>query len=169
MLQFFSHSAQSNNEQQHNRTNTTIAALSAVPGSSYRKPDLYSRVLSAPEYDGDINVEFQTPESQSDAASNQNAHLIDDVDLGSLPGHRDGQNVMRTLVTSSTGYVHFIFNFRLFWFKLEYKCLYLWLIIMYYLLEKSEEIVLIEILKVPERYVFMTKRKVCSSIINMIV
>ena len=39
----------------------------------------------------------------------------------------------------------------------------------YVLAEKLEEIVLIEILKVPERYVFMTKRKVCSSIINMIV
>ena len=39
---------------------------------------------------------------------------------------------------------------------------------MYYHLEKAEEIVLIEILKVPERYVFMTKRKVDSSMINMI-
>ena len=86
----FSHSAQSNNEQQHNRTNTTIAALSAAPGSSYRKPDPYNRVLSAPEYDGDINVEFQNPESQSDIASNQHAQLIHDVDVGSLPGQRDG-------------------------------------------------------------------------------
>ena len=112
---YISRSAQSNNEQQHNRTNTTIAALSAVPGSSYRKPDPYNRVLSAPEYDGDINVEFQNPESQSDVASNQHAQLIDDVDVGSLPGHRDGQNVMRTLVTSSTGYANLILNLRLFW------------------------------------------------------
>ena len=111
---FFSRSAQSNNEQQHNRTNTTIAALSAVPGSSYRKPDPYNRVLSAPEYDGDINVEFQNPESQSDVASNQGAHLIDDVDVGGLPGHRDGQNVMRTIVTSSSGYAKFILNFESF-------------------------------------------------------
>ena len=91
-------------------------------------------------------------------------HLIDDVDVGSLPGHRDGQNVMRTHVTSNSGYANFIFNFKLFWF--------LFLIIMYntnhFLLEKSEEIVLIEILKVPERYVFMTKRKVYFSMINII-
>ena len=113
-LSYFSHSAQSNNEQQHNRTNTTIAALSAVPGSSYRKPDTYKRVLSASEYDGDINVEFQNPESQSDVASNQSAHLIDDVDVGSLPGHRDGQNVLRTLVTSNSGYAHFIFKLNYF-------------------------------------------------------
>ena len=38
----------------------------------------------------------------------------------------------------------------------------------YVLAEKLEEIVLIEILKVPERYDFMTKRKVYSSMINMI-
>ena len=38
----------------------------------------------------------------------------------------------------------------------------------HFLLEKSEEIVLIEILKVPERYDFMTKRKVYSSMIKMI-
>ena len=38
----------------------------------------------------------------------------------------------------------------------------------YVLAEKLEEIVLIEILKVPERYVFMTKRKVYSSMINII-
>ena len=38
----------------------------------------------------------------------------------------------------------------------------------YVLAEKLEEIVLIEILKVPERYVFMTKRKVYSSMINTI-
>ena len=96
-------------------------------------------------------------------------HLIDDVDVGSLPGHRDGQNVMRTHVTSNSGYANFIFNFKLFWL---YTCLYLCLIIMYntnhFLLEKSEEIVLIEILKVPERYVFMTKRKVYFSMINII-
>ena len=119
-LSYFTYSAQSNNEQQHNRTNTTIAALSAVPGSSYRKPDPYNRVLSAPEYDGDINVEFQNPESQSDVASNQHAQLIGDIDVGSLPGHRDGPNVMRTLVTSSTGYANFILNLRLFWFKHVY-------------------------------------------------
>ena len=169
MCCIFSRSAQSNNEQQHNRTNTTIAALSAVPGSSYRKPDPYNRVLSAPEYDGDINVEFQNPESQSDVASNQGAHLIDDVDVGGLPGHRDGQNVMRTIVTSSSGYAKFILNFEsFFWFKFG-KCLIIMHNANYVLAEKLEEIVLIEILKVPERYVFMTKRKVCSSIINMIV
>ena len=123
-LSYFSYSAQSNNEQQHNRTNTTIAALSAAPGSSYRKPDPYNRVLSAPEYDGDINVEFQNPESQSDVASNQSAHLIDDVDVGGLPGHRDGPNVMRTLVTSSTGYANFILNLRLFWFDNKHVYIY---------------------------------------------
>ena len=71
-------SAQSNNEQ-HNRTNTTIAALSAAADSSSDKPSSYQRLNSDLDHEG-MQIEFRNLEAESDH-SNIPGHTIGDVEF----------------------------------------------------------------------------------------
>ena len=61
-------SAHSNNEQQHNRTNTTIAALTLTTEASHTKPSCYQRETSATKHGGN-NVEHSPVEGQSERTS----------------------------------------------------------------------------------------------------
>ena len=74
-------SAQSNNEQ-HNRTNTTIAALSAAADSSSGKPSSYHRLDSTSDHDG-MHIEFRNFDPISDNSSfHQRRGDNDDMELG---------------------------------------------------------------------------------------
>ena len=98
-------SAQSNNEQ-HNRTNTTIAALSAAVDASSASSNSYQRAISAPEYEG-MNIEFRTLDTQAEFPNNQ-TQTIGDVELG-LALDSEGQHSAHNQPTSRPGYLMYIF------------------------------------------------------------
>ena len=90
-------SAQSNNEQQHNRTNTTIAALTATTASSFVKANSNQREASAAEFEGN-NVEYRAPENQGECSINQ-AQPGGDMELG-VALERRGQHTVENIVAS---------------------------------------------------------------------
>ena len=97
-------SAQSNNEQQHNRTNTTIAALSsATPDTSYGKPNPYQQGSTSAntEYEG-ISVEFRLPDTQQqELAANQSQNVAGDADSAARGGGQ--HNIHTNLIASGLG------------------------------------------------------------------
>ena len=74
-------SAQSNNVE-HNRTNTTIAALSAAADSSSDKPLSNQRTNLTPDHDG-MQIEFRNIDSQPDYSIIP-GHIAGDVEFGVL-------------------------------------------------------------------------------------